>query len=135
MCTSTYLRHRLPSLNPTRATRRAAAGTRCPRRLTKPKSPHQTPWPLLSPDSPFCRFSIRLLHKDESMSSTRLTLPGRHTLASGQLPVLVSFLGCSFGVRSSFQVNGIPKGTGSGGNKQIAKEEAARAAYYSMGWT
>ncbi|KAF9020306.1 hypothetical protein BDZ89DRAFT_1203777 [Hymenopellis radicata] len=32
-------------------------------------------------------------------------------------------------------VNGISKGTGSGGNKQIAKEEAARAAYYSMGWS
>ncbi|KAF8920258.1 hypothetical protein CPB85DRAFT_1429065 [Mucidula mucida] len=32
-------------------------------------------------------------------------------------------------------VNGIEKGMGSGGNKQVAKEEAARAAYYSMGWS
>ncbi|KAF5352755.1 hypothetical protein D9756_006062 [Leucocoprinus leucothites] len=32
-------------------------------------------------------------------------------------------------------VNGIPKGKGKGSSKQIAKEEAARQAYYSMGWT
>ncbi|KAK0198284.1 hypothetical protein F5146DRAFT_1018949 [Armillaria mellea] len=32
-------------------------------------------------------------------------------------------------------VNGIEKGQGVGGNKQIAKEQAARAAYYAMGWT
>ncbi|EKM84207.1 hypothetical protein AGABI1DRAFT_110768 [Agaricus bisporus var. burnettii JB137-S8] len=32
-------------------------------------------------------------------------------------------------------VNNIPKGTGKGSSKQIAKEEAARQAYYSMGWT
>ncbi|KAG7099009.1 hypothetical protein E1B28_000893 [Marasmius oreades] len=32
-------------------------------------------------------------------------------------------------------VNGIPKGMGSGGTKQVAKEEAARQAYYAMGWT
>ncbi|KAF9270035.1 hypothetical protein L218DRAFT_952228 [Marasmius fiardii PR-910] len=32
-------------------------------------------------------------------------------------------------------VNGIPKGMGTGGTKQVAKEEAARQAYYSMGWT
>jgi len=32
-------------------------------------------------------------------------------------------------------VNGICKGEGSGANKQLAKEEAARKAYYSMGWT
>ncbi|KAF9457353.1 hypothetical protein BDZ94DRAFT_1326346 [Collybia nuda] len=32
-------------------------------------------------------------------------------------------------------VNGIPKGQGSGSSKQIAKEEAARQAYYAMGWT
>ncbi|KZT02407.1 ribonuclease III [Laetiporus sulphureus 93-53] len=31
-------------------------------------------------------------------------------------------------------VNGIPKGEGSGASKQLAKEEAARQAYYSMGW-
>ncbi|KAG6830297.1 hypothetical protein H0H92_001375 [Tricholoma furcatifolium] len=32
-------------------------------------------------------------------------------------------------------VNGIQKGMGSGPSKQIAKEEAARQAYYTMGWT
>jgi dsRNA-specific ribonuclease len=32
-------------------------------------------------------------------------------------------------------VNDIPKGKGKGSSKQIAKEEAARQAYYSMGWT
>ncbi|KAF9502488.1 hypothetical protein BDN71DRAFT_1500607 [Pleurotus eryngii] len=32
-------------------------------------------------------------------------------------------------------VNGILKGMGSGGNKQAAKEAAARKAYYAMGWT
>lgn len=32
-------------------------------------------------------------------------------------------------------VNGICKGVGSGGSKQLAKEEAARQAYASMGWT
>ncbi|KAJ7596859.1 hypothetical protein C8J56DRAFT_918517 [Mycena floridula] len=32
-------------------------------------------------------------------------------------------------------VAGIPKGVGYGASKQIAKEEAARQAYYSMGWT
>lgn len=34
-----------------------------------------------------------------------------------------------------FTVNGIRKGEGKGSSKQIAKEEAARQAYYSMGWT
>jgi len=32
-------------------------------------------------------------------------------------------------------VNGIAKGSGQGGSKQIAKEGAAREAYYAMGWT
>ncbi|KAG5647572.1 hypothetical protein DXG03_008925 [Asterophora parasitica] len=32
-------------------------------------------------------------------------------------------------------VNGIEKGVGMGASKQIAKEEAARHAYYAMGWT
>jgi len=32
-------------------------------------------------------------------------------------------------------VNGIPKGVGIGASKQLAKEEAARKAYYAMGWT
>ncbi|KAF5384825.1 hypothetical protein D9615_001373 [Tricholomella constricta] len=32
-------------------------------------------------------------------------------------------------------VNGIQKGVGTGSSKQIAKEEAARQAYYAMGWT
>lgn len=32
-------------------------------------------------------------------------------------------------------VNGICKGTGRGSSKQLAKEEAARQAYASMGWT
>ncbi|EAU92714.2 hypothetical protein CC1G_01759 [Coprinopsis cinerea okayama7 len=32
-------------------------------------------------------------------------------------------------------VNGIPKGEGTGSSKQNAKEEAARQAYYAMGWT
>ncbi|KAL0071795.1 hypothetical protein AAF712_000717 [Marasmius tenuissimus] len=31
-------------------------------------------------------------------------------------------------------VNGIPKGMGAGMTKQVAKEEAARQAFYSMGW-
>ncbi|GJE85783.1 ribonuclease 3 [Phanerochaete sordida] len=31
-------------------------------------------------------------------------------------------------------VNGIERGTGSGASKQLAKEEAARQAYYAMGW-
>jgi len=31
-------------------------------------------------------------------------------------------------------VNGIPKGEGTGASKQLAKEEAARQAYYAMGW-
>ena len=31
-------------------------------------------------------------------------------------------------------VNGIPKGEGIGASKQLAKEEAARQAYYAMGW-
>ncbi|EKM61301.1 uncharacterized protein PHACADRAFT_247810 [Phanerochaete carnosa HHB-10118-sp] len=31
-------------------------------------------------------------------------------------------------------VNGIEKGTGSGASKQLAKEEAARQAYFAMGW-
>lgn len=38
------------------------------------------------------------------------------------------FLHCS-------AVNGIQKGVGSGSSKQVAKEEAARQAYYAMGWT
>ena len=33
-----------------------------------------------------------------------------------------------------FIVNGIEKGTGSGPSKQLAKEEAARQAYFAMGW-
>ncbi|KAK2461625.1 hypothetical protein APHAL10511_006088 [Amanita phalloides] len=32
-------------------------------------------------------------------------------------------------------VNGIAKGVGTGTSKQVAKEEAARKAYYAMGWT
>jgi len=32
-------------------------------------------------------------------------------------------------------VNGIAKGLGTGTSKQVAKEEAARMAYYAMGWT
>lgn len=32
------------------------------------------------------------------------------------------------------EVNGIEKGKGSGPSKQLAKEEAARAAYFAMGW-
>ncbi|KAF8642035.1 hypothetical protein AX16_009756 [Volvariella volvacea WC 439] len=32
-------------------------------------------------------------------------------------------------------VNGITKGYGQGPNKSMAKEQAARAAYYAMGWT
>ncbi|PFH54825.1 hypothetical protein AMATHDRAFT_52777 [Amanita thiersii Skay4041] len=32
-------------------------------------------------------------------------------------------------------VNGIVKGVGTGTSKQLAKEEAARRAYYAMGWT
>jgi dsRNA-specific ribonuclease len=32
-------------------------------------------------------------------------------------------------------VNGIAKGEGTGTSKQLAKEEAARKAYYAMGWT
>ncbi|KIL71766.1 hypothetical protein M378DRAFT_65049 [Amanita muscaria Koide BX008] len=32
-------------------------------------------------------------------------------------------------------VNGILKGVGTGTSKQVAKEEAARKAYYAMGWT
>lgn len=32
------------------------------------------------------------------------------------------------------EVNGIEKGKGNGPSKQLAKEEAARAAYYAMGW-
>ncbi|KAJ8509433.1 hypothetical protein ONZ45_g8402 [Pleurotus djamor] len=32
-------------------------------------------------------------------------------------------------------VNGILKGEGKGGHKQAAKEDAARVAYYAMGWT
>lgn len=31
-------------------------------------------------------------------------------------------------------VNGIDKGSGSGASKQLAKEEAAKQAYYAMGW-
>ncbi|PCH33926.1 hypothetical protein WOLCODRAFT_22338 [Wolfiporia cocos MD-104 SS10] len=31
-------------------------------------------------------------------------------------------------------VNGIPKGEGSGASKQLAKEDAARQAFYAMGW-
>jgi len=31
-------------------------------------------------------------------------------------------------------VNDILKGTGNAVNKQLAKEEAARQAYYAMGW-
>lgn len=31
-------------------------------------------------------------------------------------------------------MNGIEKGQGHGNSKQIAKEEAAKMAYYSMGW-
>lgn len=32
------------------------------------------------------------------------------------------------------KVSGIPKGTGYGSTKQDAKEEAARQAFYSLGW-
>lgn len=32
------------------------------------------------------------------------------------------------------EVNGIEKGKGSGPSKQLAKEDAARAAYFAMGW-
>ena len=32
------------------------------------------------------------------------------------------------------EVNGISKGEGNGASKQLAKEEAARQAYYAMGW-
>ncbi|TFK36878.1 hypothetical protein BDQ12DRAFT_736619 [Crucibulum laeve] len=47
------------------------------------------------------------------------------------------FSGPSHAGRWSVQcvVNGIPKGTGTGSSKQVAKEEAARQAYYAMGWT
>jgi dsRNA-specific ribonuclease len=31
-------------------------------------------------------------------------------------------------------VNGIKVGIGSGDSKQVAKEEAARQAFYAMGW-
>ena len=31
-------------------------------------------------------------------------------------------------------VNGVLKGEGQGSSKQIAKEAAARQAYYAMGW-
>ena len=35
---------------------------------------------------------------------------------------------------TSKKVSGIPKGTGHGPAKQDAKEEAARQAFYSLGW-
>lgn len=41
---------------------------------------------------------------------------------------------CDFFFLSPFVVNGIEKGMGSGPSKQLAKEEAARQAYFSMGW-
>jgi len=32
-------------------------------------------------------------------------------------------------------VNGIEKGQGTGSSKQLAKEEAAKQAFYALGWT
>ena len=34
-----------------------------------------------------------------------------------------------------FTVNSVEKGQGTGPSKQIAKEEAAKQAYYAMGWS
>ncbi len=59
-------------------------------------------------------------------------------LESGLSNVLVSTINTSlnyFRISLRSPVNGIEKGQGVGGNKQIAKEQAARAAYYAMGWT
>ena len=54
--------------------------------------------------------------------------------ASGELSSSFS-LGSSFSIIFlKFIVNGIEKGTGSGPSKQLAKEEAARQAYFAMGW-
>lgn len=60
-------------------------------------------------------------------------------LAGGLYIVLVSlkWLVLLWTVYFSFliSVNGIRKGTGTGSSKQLAKEAAAREAYYGMGWT
>lgn len=45
------------------------------------------------------------------------------------------FSACKSSNDGIYLVNGIPKGTGHGGSKQIAKEEAARQAFYAMGWS
>ena len=37
-------------------------------------------------------------------------------------------------LRRFMSVNGVVKGHGQGGSKQDAKEEAARQAFYGMGW-
>ncbi|KIM47840.1 hypothetical protein M413DRAFT_439522 [Hebeloma cylindrosporum] len=55
--------------------------------------------------------------------------------AAMQRRVTVEYLAEFSGPSHAGGVNGICKGEGSGTNKQLAKEEAARKAYYSMGWT
>jgi hypothetical protein len=59
-----------------------------------------------------------------------------HTPLHGMLAVSVRVI-LSDAIRSSefiFLVNDILKGTGNAASKQLAKEEAARHAYYAMGW-
>lgn len=53
-----------------------------------------------------------------------------HAVCHGESPWLAIFVHSS----SYLVVSGICKGEGSGNNKQIAKEEAAKQAYYAMGW-
>ncbi|TFY59846.1 hypothetical protein EVJ58_g5523 [Rhodofomes roseus] len=83
------------------------------------------PMPMLNPLAPAQPQTAFLPLFNQTANQRRLTV---------EYPA--QFAGPAHAGRWTVQcvVNGIPKGEGAGASKQLAKEEAARQAYYAMGW-
>lgn len=94
---------------------------------------------LLLPRSLSLRFSRCSIRRRSSAAWKYSTLPNSLVLPTlGDGPFRASVCTCFHDNAtpnvSLFAVNGMEKGVGTGSSKQLAKEEAARQAYYAMGW-
>jgi len=92
---------------------------------SQPPPPMPMPMPTLNPLAPAQPQTAFLPLFNQTANQRRLTV---------EYPA--TFTGPAHAGRWTVQcvVNGIPKGEGAGASKQLAKEEAARQAYYAMGW-
>ncbi|KAI0734672.1 ribonuclease III domain-containing protein [Fomitopsis betulina] len=90
-----------------------------------PPPPMPIPTPTLNPLAPAQPQTAFLPLFNQTANQRRLTV---------EYPA--QFSGPAHAGRWTVQcvVNSIPKGEGIGASKQLAKEEAARQAYYAMGW-